>query len=167
MFRPRSVSKMGGGGNATAEEIAIWEAEPLLPPESFADKGRAIEGYFKAGPKNYLFGSYSYRFLCMPTFWPWRKGGSTVCLLLGCIRMLHVHTIIQGAPCRCKFYVTDIKTISDDFLSQVVGTQLCPELLTHTQPRVPCDSHSLYGKNHVIGIYSYLYLTVHYKDQKG
>lgn len=72
---------MGGGGNATAEEIALWESEPLLPAESFADKGRAIKGYFKAGPKAYLFGSYSYRFLCMPTFWPWRKGGNTVNLL--------------------------------------------------------------------------------------
>ena len=69
---------MGGDSTATPAQIAAWEAEPLLPPESFADKFRAVKNYFGRGPKAFMFGSYSYSYLCMPTFLPWKKGGSTV-----------------------------------------------------------------------------------------
>ena len=77
---------MGGGDmTATPEQIAAWEAEELPPTESFGDKVRAIRTYFGAGPKSFIFGHYSYRFLCMPSFWPWRKGGNVVrspCILI-------------------------------------------------------------------------------------
>jgi uracil-xanthine permease len=56
--------------------MAAWEAEPLTPPESFMDKFRAIKSYFGKGPKSFLFGSYSYSYLCMPTFLPWKRGGN-------------------------------------------------------------------------------------------
>ena len=72
---------MGGDGVATPEQLAVWEAEPLPPPESFKTKFNAVKGYFGAGPKSFLFGQYSYGFLCMPNFWPWRKGGSAVSCL--------------------------------------------------------------------------------------
>ena len=69
---------MGGDSTATPAQIAEWEAEPLLPPESFADKFSAVKNYFARGPKAFMFGSYSYSYLCMPTFFPWKKGGNKV-----------------------------------------------------------------------------------------
>ena len=69
---------MGADSTATPAQLAIWEAEELPPPESFGTKIRAIRGYFGAGPKSFLFGTYSWKFLCMPTLWPWRKGGNAV-----------------------------------------------------------------------------------------
>jgi len=58
--------------------MAVWEAEVLPPPESFKTKLNAVKNYFGRGPKAFIFGSYSYSYLCMPTFFPWKTGGSAV-----------------------------------------------------------------------------------------
>ena len=69
---------MGGEGNATPEQVAQWEAEPLLPPESMSEKFNAVKRYFAGGTKTMLAGNYSYSFLCLPSFCPWKKGGHQV-----------------------------------------------------------------------------------------
>lgn len=69
---------MGGDGVATPAQLAQWEAEPLPPAESFSDKFKALVGYFGRGYKSFIFGSYSYGYLCLPNPWPWRKGGNAV-----------------------------------------------------------------------------------------
>ena len=70
---------MGGGeANASPEQIAIWEAEPLTPAESFGDKASAVKNFFGQGTQHWLKGQYSYGFLCMPTLWPWKSGGHAV-----------------------------------------------------------------------------------------
>jgi len=69
---------MGGDTTASPAQMAEWEAEPLTAPESFGDKFRAVKNYFGRGPKSFMFGSYSYSYLCMPTLLPWKQGGSAV-----------------------------------------------------------------------------------------
>ncbi|KAK9815474.1 hypothetical protein WJX72_004255 [[Myrmecia] bisecta] len=67
---------MVADGIATPEQVAIWEAEELPPSESFGDKLKAVKNYFGSGPKAFIFGRYSYGYLCMPNWCPWRAGGS-------------------------------------------------------------------------------------------
>lgn len=65
---------MGGDSDtASPEQLAAWEREELRPVETFGDKLNAVKKYFGAGPRSFLFGDYSYGYLCMPTFCPWKK----------------------------------------------------------------------------------------------
>ena len=68
--------------SATPEQLALWEAVPEGPKETMADKWQAVKEYFGAGFQAFMFGSYSYAYLCAPTLCPWKKSSHKVQALL-------------------------------------------------------------------------------------